>query len=63
MLLSTLGRVIAMRKHIYVDGLNVRKMVEDIGYLNLKNVSQTDIPIDEICDAVERSNHMKNQAN
>ncbi|MDP2846121.1 MAG: hypothetical protein Q8N79_08655 [Candidatus Methanoperedens sp.] len=58
----TLGRVIAMRKHIYVDGLNVRKMVEDIGSLILKNVSQTDIPIDEICDAVERSNHMKKKA-
>jgi hypothetical protein len=58
----TLGRVIAMRKHIYVDGLNVRKMVEDIGYLILKNVSQTGIPIDEICDAVERSNHMKKKA-
>lgn len=58
----TLGRVIAMRKHIYVDGLNVRKMVEDVGSLILKNVSQTDIPIDEICDAVERSNHMKKKA-
>ncbi len=33
-----LGRVIAMRKHIYVDKLNVRKMVDDFGYLILKNV-------------------------
>jgi len=46
----TLGRVIAIRKHIYVDGLNVRKMVEDLGYLILKNVSRTGMPIDEICD-------------
>jgi hypothetical protein len=58
----TLGRVIAMKKHIYVDGLNVRTMVEDLGYLILKNVSRTDIPIDEICDAVERSNHLKKKA-
>jgi len=58
----TLGRVIAMRKHIYVDGLNVRKMVEDLGYLILKNVSRTGMPIDEICDAVERSNHLKKKA-
>ncbi len=58
----TLGRVIAMRKHIYVNGLNVRKMVEDIGYLILKNVSRTGMPIDEICDAVERSNHLKKKA-
>lgn len=54
-----LGRVMAMRKHIYVDGLNVRKMVEDLGYLILQNVSQTGISIDEICQAVERSNHLK----
>jgi len=58
----TLGRVIAMRKHIYVDGLNVRKMIEDLGYLILKNVSRTGMPIDEICDAVERSNHLKKKA-
>jgi hypothetical protein len=57
-----LGRVMAMRKHIYVDGLNVRKMVEDLGYLILKNVSQTGISIDEICQAVERSNHLKKKA-
>src|SRR3972149_8740011 len=58
----TLGRVISMKKHIYVDGLNVRKMVEDLGYLILKNVSRTGMPIDEICDAVERSNHLKKKA-
>ncbi len=57
-----LGRVMAMRKHIYVNGLNVRKMVEDLGYLILKNVSQTGVPIDEICQAVERSNHLKKKA-
>ena len=32
----TLGRVFAMKKHIYVGGLNVHKMVEDVGYLILK---------------------------
>ena len=58
----TLGRVFSMKKHIYVDGLNVHKMVEDVGYLILKNVSRTGMPIDEICDAVERSNHLKKKA-
>jgi hypothetical protein len=48
-----------MLKHIYVDGLNVQKMVEDLGYLILKNVSRTGMPIDEICNDVERSNHLK----
>ncbi len=57
-----LGRVMAMRKHIYVDGVNVRKMVEDLGYLILQNVSQTGVSSDEICQAVERSNHLKKKA-
>ncbi len=29
----TLGRVMASKKHIYVDGLNVRRIVEDFGHL------------------------------
>jgi hypothetical protein len=57
-----LGRVMAMRKHVYVDKLNVRKLVEDFGYLILKNVSQMGFPIDNICNAVERSNNLKKKA-
>lgn len=57
-----LGRVMAMRKHVYVDKLNVRKMVDDFGYLILKNVSKLDFPIDDICNAVERSNNLKKKA-
>jgi hypothetical protein len=30
------GRVMAMRKYVYVDNIEVRKMVEDLGYLILK---------------------------
>ena len=33
----TLGRVIAMKKHVYVDGINVCQLVEDLGYLILAN--------------------------
>ena len=58
----SLGRVMATKKHIYFDGINIRKLVEDIGYLILKNVSNTDIPVDNICLAVERSNHLKKKA-
>ncbi len=54
-----LGRVMAMRKYIYVDNLNVRKMVEDFGYLILKNVFKMGLPIDDICNVVERSNNLK----
>jgi hypothetical protein len=57
-----LGRVMAMQKHVYVDKLNVRKMVDDFGYLILKNVSKMAFPIDDICNAVERSNNLKKKA-
>ena len=46
-------------QHIYVDNLNVRKLVEDFGYLILKNVSQMGFQIDDICNVVERSNNLK----
>ena len=54
-----LGRVFAMKKYVYVDNIDVRKMVEDLGYLILKNVAKMDFPIDDICNAVERSNNLK----
>ena len=57
-----LGRVMAMQKHVYVDKLNVRKMVDDFVYLILKNVSKMAFPIDDICNAVERSNNLKKKA-
>jgi hypothetical protein len=34
-------------------------MVEDFGYLILKNVSRMGFPINDICNAVERSNNLK----
>jgi len=55
----TLGRVMASKKHIYVDGLNVRKIVEDLGHLILYNVRKGIFPIYDICESVERSNHLK----
>ncbi len=55
----TLGRVMASKNNIYVDGLNVRKIVEDLGHLILYNVRNSIFPIQEICESVERSNHLK----
>jgi len=37
-------------------------MVDDFGYLILKNVSKMAFPIDDICNAVERSNNLKKKA-
>jgi hypothetical protein len=42
-----------------VDGLNVRKIVEDLGHLILYNVRKSIFPIYEICESVERSNYLK----
>lgn len=55
----TLGREFARKKHIFVDGVNVRKLVEDLGHLVLHNVCKMDVPIDSVCLAVERSNYLK----
>ena len=56
---TILGRVMASKKHIYVDGLNVRKIVEDLGHLILYNVRKSFFPIYEICESVERLNYPK----
>jgi hypothetical protein len=58
----TLGRVIASRKHVYVDGVNVRKLIEDIGYLILYNVGKLELPIDDLSQTVEKSNYLKRKA-
>jgi len=58
----TLGRVMVSKEHIYVDGLNVRKIVEDLGHLILYNVRKSIFPIYEICESIERSNHLKRKA-
>jgi hypothetical protein len=55
----TLGRAIAMKEYIFVDGVNVRKLIDDLGYLILFNVSRIPIPIHDICNAVELSNYLK----
>jgi hypothetical protein len=58
----TLGRVIASRKHIYVDGINIRRLTEDLGYLILYNVGKKDIPVDDLSQTVEKSNYLKRKA-
>lgn len=55
----TLGRAIAMKGYIFVDGVNVRGLIDDLGYLILLNVSKIPIPIHDICNAVELSNYLK----
>jgi len=58
----TLGRIMASRKHIYVDGINVRKLIEDMGYLILHNVGKIELPINDLIQTVEKSNYLKRKA-
>jgi hypothetical protein len=58
----TLGRIIASKKHVYVDGVNVRKLLEDVGYLILHNVGKIEFPIDDLSQTVEKSNYLKKKA-
>ncbi len=58
----TLGRVMASRKHVYVDGVNVRRLVEDVGYLILYNVCKTELPIGDLIQTMEKSNYLKKKA-
>ena len=55
----TLGRAIAVKEYIFVGGVNVRKLIDDLGYLFLLNVSRVPIPIHDICNAVELSHYLK----
>jgi len=57
-----LGRVMAKRKHVYVDGVNVRKLVDDFGYLLLSNVSRIELPLNDLGQTVEKSNFLKRKA-
>ncbi len=58
----TLGRVMACRKHVYVNGVNVRRLVEDVGYLILYNICKTELPIGDLIQTMEKSNYLKKKA-
>lgn len=54
-----LGSVFSARSHVYVDGVNVRQMVEDVGSLVLRLVAAAEIPLHQILPRVEASNRMQ----
>ena len=41
----TLGKVMAMKKYVYVDETNVRQLVEDFGYLMLATSVKMTFPL------------------
>ncbi len=53
------GRLIASRKHVFVDGVNVCNLLRDLGKLILWNVGQNDIQLDNLIQLIETSNRQK----
>ncbi len=45
-----------------MDGVNVRKLIDDLGYLILYNVGKIELPIDDLSQTVEKSNYLKRKA-
>jgi hypothetical protein len=53
------GRIIATREHIYVNGVNVRSLLRDLGRLILWNSEQKGYDLDALIQLVETSNRQK----
>jgi hypothetical protein len=53
------GRIIATREHIYVNGVNVRSLLRDLGRLILWNSEQKGYDLDSLIQLVETSNRQK----
>jgi hypothetical protein len=56
---SEFGRIIATREHIYVNGVNVRSLLRDLGRLILWNSEQRGYDLDALIQLVETSNRQK----
>ncbi len=56
---SEFGRIIATRQHIYVNGVNVRNLLRDLGKLILWNSEQKGYDLDALIQLVETSNRQK----
>ncbi len=56
---SEFGRIIATRGHIYVNGVNVRNLLRDLGKVILWNSEQKGYDLDALIQLVETSNRQK----
>ena len=58
-----LGRLFCSRSHVYVDGINVRQMVETVGCFVLRAVDRTGFSSRQVQPYIEASNRMKRVLN
>jgi hypothetical protein len=56
---SEFGKIICSREHIYVNGVNIRNLLRDIGKLVLWNSEQKGYDMDTVIQLVETSNRQK----
>ncbi len=56
---SEFGRIITSREHIFVNGVDVRKLLRDLGKLILWNNEQKGYDLDDLIQMVETSNRQK----
>jgi len=56
---SEIGKIIASREHIFVNDVNVRKLLQDLGEIILWNSEQKDFDMDYLIQLVETSNRQK----
>ncbi len=56
---SEFGRIITSREHIFVNGVDVRKLLRDLGKLILWNDEQKGYDLDDLIQMVETSNRQK----
>ena len=54
-----LGRLLASRHHYYVNGINVRRLLEDLGSVILWAQKEQDIKLDHLAQLIETSNRQK----
>lgn len=56
---SEFGRIITSREHIFANGVDVRKLLRDLGKLILWNNEQKGYDLDDLIQMVETSNRQK----
>jgi len=53
------GSIIASKEHIYVNGMNIRALLDDFGSVILTKVIGENLRIDDLCNSIETSHRSK----
>lgn len=53
------GKIIASKEHIYVNGMNIRALLNDSGSVIVTKVMRADLHRDDLCTSIETSHRSK----